>query len=250
MNFALKISYLGTNYSGWQIQNNVPTIQGEIQKAVEKIFCEQLVVHGCSRTDGGVHAKEYICLIKDASDFDANKLPIALNTYLPYDISVSDAVIVPDSFHPRFSTIKKEYVYKIYNSKIRNPFVHGRTHFFKKHLDEALCDKIAKEFIGTYDFCSFMAAGSSITDTVRTIYSFDVFRENDVINFKVCGNGFLYNMVRILVGTIIDIHEGKIRISVKEIIDSKDRKRAGQTMPACGLYLNKTYYEKDYFTKQ
>ena len=95
-----------------------------------------------------------------------------------------------------------------------------------------------------------MAAGSSITDTVRTIYSFDVFRENDVINFKVCGNGFLYNMVRILVGTIIDIHEGKIKISVKEIIDSKDRKRAGQTMPACGLYLNKTYYEKDYFTKQ
>jgi len=247
MNFALKLSYLGTNYSGWQLQNNVPTIQGEIQKAVEKIFCMPFAVNGCSRTDAGVHALEYVCAFKDAPDFDIKKLPVALNTYLPYDISVLDAVEVPYDFHPRYSVVKKEYIYRIYNSKIRNPFIYGREHIYKHHINEIICNSLANECVGTYDFASFMASGSSITDTVRTIYSFDVFREGNSIVFKVCGNGFLYNMVRIMVGTVIDSFEGKIKIPMKELILAKDRKLAGQTMPACGLYLNKTFYDREYF---
>ena len=247
MNFAIKLSYLGTNYSGWQLQPNVPTIQGAMQNAVKKILCKELTVHGCSRTDAGVHAMEYVCSVFDAPSFDAKKIPLALNTYLPCDISVSSAVSVPEDFHPRFSALKKEYIYKIYNSRIRDPFSVDRAYMYKRPLDEIKCREIASQFVGTFDFASFMAAGSTVTDTVRTIYSFDAWREGNEVFFKVCGDGFLYNMVRIMVGTIINSCEGKITQSIGDIISAKDRTLAGQTMPACGLYLNKVFYDNNYF---
>lgn len=247
MNFALKISYSGINYCGWQIQNNVPTIQNEIQKAVSKIFNGEYSVCGCSRTDAGVHALEYVCMVKDAPEFDYKKLPLAMNTYLPNDIAVIDSSMVEDWFHPRFSAIKKEYIYKIYSSRIRNPFLNDRAYMYKRPFDVIKCNEIANQFVGEYDFSSFMASGSVITDTVRKIFSFDVYREGDLFIFKVCGNGFLYNMVRIMVGTVLNSYEGKIPLSISEIIQAKDRTKAGQTMPPYGLYLNKVFYEKDVF---
>jgi tRNA pseudouridine38-40 synthase len=248
MNYAIKLTYSGTNYCGWQIQNNVPTIQGAMETAVKKLFCRDFTVHGCSRTDAGVHALEYVCMIKEAPDFDPSKLPYALNTYLPENIAVLDATCVPESFHPRFSALKKEYIYKIYSSRIRNPFMNNKAYMYKRPLDEIKCNEIAKEFVGTYDFCAFMASGSAITDTVRTIYSFDVYSEGGIIFFKVCGDGFLYNMVRIMVGTILNSFEGKLKLPIKDIILSKNRTLAGQTMPAYALYLNKVFYEKDLFS--
>ena len=250
MNFALKLSYKGTNYSGWQIQNNVPTIQGEIQKAVNRVFCEDYTVNGCSRTDAGVHALEYVCALHNVKEFNVEKLPLALNTYLPDDISVIDAAIVSDDFHPRFSALGKEYVYVVYNSKHGNPFSNDVSYRYKRPLNEVLCNEFASEFVGTFDFTSFMAAGSTITDAVRTIYSFEVYRKGNYVFFKVSGNGFLYNMVRIMVGTIINSFEGKINLPIKEIILAKDRKIAGQTMPANGLFLNKVFYETNVFSNR
>lgn len=250
MNIAIKLMYSGTKYCGWQIQNNVPTIQDEVQKAIKTVFCKEFSILGCSRTDAGVHALEYVCMIKDAPVFDVNKLPLALNTYLDDDISVIDAVEVPDTFHPRISAIKKEYVYKIYNSKIRNPFLNNRAYMYKRPIDDIKCNELAKEFVGKHDFASFMASGSTITDTVRTIFYFDVYRDEDNVIFKVCGDGFLYNMVRIMVGTVIGSSEGKLKHSISEIIDLKDRRYAGQTMAADGLYLNKVFYEEDIFSKK
>lgn len=247
MNFAIKLSYLGTAYSGWQIQNNVPTVQEAVSKAIEKVFCKEYTVYGCSRTDAGVHALGYVCMIKNVPHFDVKKIPFALNTYLPCDISVLDAVEVDDLFHPQFNALKKEYIYKIYVSKIRNPFLNERAYMYKRCFDEIECNKLASQFVGTFDFASFMASGSTITDTVRTIYSFNVSREDENVTFKVCGNGFLYNMVRIMVGTVLNSYEGKLKMPINDIILSKNRTNAGQTMPPYGLYLNKVYYENDLF---
>ncbi len=249
MNIAIKISFKGSNYSGWQLQNNVPTIQGEMQKAVKKIFCKEYTVHGCSRTDAGVHAIEYVCAVKDVPFFPVEKLPIALNTYLPNDISVLDAVSVNDDFHPRFSATGKEYIYKVFNSRIRDPFSIDNSYMYKKPLDENECQKYASMCVGKFDFASFMASGSTVTDTVRTVYSFDVWREGKFVYFKIHGDGFLYNMVRIMVGTVINAYEGKIKIPVKDVIFSKNRTLAGQTMPPHGLHLNKVFYCNDFFER-
>ncbi len=243
MNYAIKLSYSGTNFSGWQIQNNVPTIQGAVEKAVKKLFGNDFTVYGCSRTDAGVHALEYVCMIKLAPDFDPTRMPLALNTYLPEDIAVLDVAVVDDSFHPRFCALKKEYIYKVYSSRIRDPFLNNRAYMYKRPLDEIKCNELAKEFVGTFDFSSFMASGSSITDTVRTIYSFDVYSEGNTIVFKVCGNGFLYNMVRIIVGTLIEVAFGRFSpYDIKNIIESRDRTKAGMTAPPEGLYLNRVTY--------
>lgn len=243
-NFLLEISYKGTAYHGWQVQSNAVTVQEKIQDAIETVFGKREDVKGCSRTDSGVHANMFCCNFKTEKNIPPEKIPSALNANLPFDISVKSCKEVSEDFHARYDCKGKEYVYKVWNSQTRNPFYDGLYCNYKYHtIDEKLLDRQAQDFVGKYDFSAFCAAGSSVEDMTREIYSFSVKRSGDEVYFTVSGNGFLYNMVRIMVGTLLDISSGKIKEgSVKEIINSKNRLNAGFTVPPEGLYLNKVYY--------
>lgn len=242
-NLRLWLKYNGTAYHGWQIQDNADTVQGQLETAVEQIFCEKISVNGCSRTDAGVHANEFCCNFRTENPLSCETVTRALNAKLPLDIAVMKCEEVPLGFHSRFDTKSKEYIYKIWNSELRNPFLLDTVFQYKYNLDERKLDKSAKDFIGTYDFKAFCASGSSVQDTVRTIYNAEVSRNGDLVIFKVEGDGFLYNMVRIMVGTLIYINEGKIKENeIKDIILSGNRNNAGKTVSPEGLYLNKVNY--------
>ena len=237
------LSYDGTNYHGWQIQDNAVTVQGKLHEALKDLFSEEVTVFGCSRTDTGVHAKKFVCHADLPREFPIEKLPFALNTRLPKDIAVLYAENVSDDFHARFSCRGKTYSYRLWNERIRNPIEVNRAGFWPTPLDAENMNRISKAFVGSHDFASFMATGSVIENTVREIYSFDVKREGSFIVFTVSGNGFLYNMVRIMVGTLIYADLGKLDRSVEEVILSKDRTLAGITVPAQGLYLENPFYD-------
>lgn len=246
MKFLLDIAFLGTGYGGWQVQKNVRTVQQTFQDAVEAAFGSRLPVTGCSRTDSGVHANMFCCTVetdRESNSIPTDKIPVVLNSFLPEDISVYRARHVPDGFHPRYSAIGKEYKYVIRNSRFRDPFMSGRSYFYPKRLDEKKMAAAAEYFRGEHDFASFMSAGSKVTDTVRRIYAASVVRDGDTVCFKVSGNGFLYNMVRIMTGTLIGVSEGRFSPNgIGEIIEARSRSAAGITVPACGLYLNRVFY--------
>lgn len=242
-NFLFTISFCGSSYHGWQVQNNAVTVQQTVQDTLEKIIQKRENIVGCSRTDAGVHANMYCFNMRTESKISCEKLIEAMNALLPVDICVLDCVQVDNDFHARYSCKKKEYKYLIWNSKTRNPFLVNRALHYPYRLDEAFLDNQAKQFIGKYDFSSFKNSGSSVEDTVRTVLSASVIRNGDLIEITFSADGFLYNMVRIMVGTLLDISRGKIeKDSVNDIIMSLDRNNAGVTAPACGLYLNKVYY--------
>lgn len=252
MKILLDISFLGSAYCGYQVQPNAPTVQGELTRATRELFGFDCDIVGCSRTDSGVHANHFFAAVNQKgsegieTSVPIEKIPSALDFYLPTDITVNSAVWVENSFHPRYNVKHKEYIYKIWNERSRNPFLQGRSWHYPRRIDEDALNRMnlaAQSFVGTYDFSSYMAANSSVKSTVRTIFSASVEREGDVITFRICGDGFLYNMVRIMTGTLIYVSEGKI--SPEDIIDitnSKDRARAGITAPAEGLYLNNVTY--------
>ncbi len=240
---ALVLGYDGTNYHGWQIQNNAVTIQEEIQKALAQLFKTDVTVFGCSRTDAGVHAKRFVCHFDLPFSFPLDRLPLALNALLPHDIAVREAIAVPTDFHARFSCRGKTYVYRLLNSPLRSPFECNRAGFWPVRLNAENMDNFAQSFVGEHDFSAFMATGSVIEDTVRKISSCSVERDNDIIRFSVTGNGFLYNMVRIMVGTLIYADLNKLNKTIPEIIKLKDRTLAGITVPPQGLYLEKVYYD-------
>lgn len=244
MKLLLEISFLGTAYCGFQVQNNGKSVQKTVQDAAEMLFGPVLLT-GCSRTDSGVHARSFFCTVEGdgCSRIPPDRVPIALNTFLPPDIAAKSARIVDDSFHPRYSAKGKEYRYLILNSHIRDPFLEGRVYRYAGELDADYMDELAADFIGRHDFAAFMAAGSSITDTVRTVSMCRVDRDGELITFSVAADGFLYNMVRIMVGTLIDISQGRLEEkSIKGIIASRDRRRAGFTAPPEGLYLWEVFY--------
>lgn len=242
-NLLLTIKYLGTAYCGWQVQNNAPSVQQTLQDAVEKLFGVRENIIGCSRTDSGVHANMYCCNIRTVSKLPCEVVVRGLNAYLPDDIAVTDCKEVDYEFHARYDCKGKEYTYLIRNSSVPDPFTYGRCWQFNKYIDAQLLNDQANYFCGTHDFKAFCSAGSSVQSTVRTVKNFSVSRENDMIIFKVTADGFLYNMVRIMVGTLTDITLGKIKPdSITEIIESLDRNRAGVTAPPQGLYLNKVFY--------
>ena len=239
----ITIQYDGTAYHGWQVQKNALSVQEVFQDAVEKVFLKRLDVHGCSRTDTGVHANMYCLTLDTDMDISDEGVIMALNTKLPDDIAVIDCKEVAPDFHPRYSCKSKEYVYKLYNAKRPNAFLSKYTLHYRRDIDEKYLDREAKAFIGTHDFSGFCSAKTDITDTVRNVYAFDVWREGDIVYFRVEADGFLYNMVRIMVGTLLFISEGKIRDGeLADIIESKDRKRAGKTAKPQGLYLNRVIY--------
>lgn len=239
----LTIQYDGTNYHGWQVQNNAITVQEVFQNAIEKVFGERLDVKGCSRTDSGVHANMYCVSIDTDMNIEPQNVVMALNGFLPKDVVVKACKEVSMDFHPRYSVDSKEYLYKINNADIRDAFNANYSYYYRRKIDAEYLNKEAKAFIGTYDYSGFCSVKSDVEDTVRMVKAFDVWREGDMVYFKVSADGFLYNMVRIMVGTLLFVSEGKIKEGeLLDVIKSKDRKRAGKTAPPQGLYLNKVIY--------
>ena len=252
MKILLYIAFLGTNYCGYQIQPNGITVQQRLNEAAAALFGFDCDIVGCSRTDSGVHANCFCATVAKKGTGELNtsipvdRIPLALANYLPNDISVFKATAVENDFHPRYDVKYKEYVYRIWNRRERDPFMFDRAWHYPKLIDDATLEKMndaARRFIGTHDFAAYMASDTKIKDTVRTIYDAEVTRQGDIVEFRVSANGFLYNMVRILTGTLISVAEGKISPNdIDGITLSRDRRRSGITVPPEGLYLNKVIY--------
>ena len=240
----LTIRFLGTNYHGWQVQENAKSIMEEVQDAVEALFGTRDPITGCSRTDTGVHADMFCCTLRTENPISCYRLIAGMNAKLPEDIAVSDCIEVPDDFHPRYDATAKQYRYRIWNGKARNPFWEGRAHYVHPPLDVDRMNENAKDFLGTHDFTSFTNSKEVINDNVRTVRRAEVFREGDSIVFLVEADGFLYNMVRIMAGTLLAMETGQRESgSIPAILEARDRSAAGKTAPACGLYLHRVFYE-------
>lgn len=236
----LTVAYDGTHYCGWQLQPNGPTIEGELNRALTELLGEDIKVTGASRTDSGVHALGNIAVFDTAARMPAEKFSYALNQRLPEDIRVQRACLVESDFHPRRCVSKKTYEYRIYNAEFSMPVKRLYAHFTYVPLDADRMQRAAAVLTGEHDFKSFCAAAAVVESTVRTIHSIEVYRQEREIIIRVTGNGFLYNMVRIIAGTLIEVGKGNIEPErMKEILEKKDRTYAGPTAPACGLTLYK-----------
>ena len=243
-NLLLTISFDGSAYHGWQVQENAVTVQETLQNALEQICSKRDNVVGCSRTDSGVHANMYCCNIRTESNIECKRLVGALNAVLPCDIAALDCREVDFDFHARYDCKSKEYIYKIWNSPNKNPFLYNYSLHYKYPIDEKFLNEQAKAFIGTHYFDAFCAAGSSVEDTKRTVVNASVEREGDMVIFRVEADGFLYNMVRIMVGTLLYINEGGTTPdAIPYILSALNRSEAGPTAPACGLYLDEVFYD-------
>lgn len=242
-NLLLTIQYDGSNYHGWQVQKNAVSVQSVLQDAIEKLFCSRLDVKGCSRTDSKVHANMYCVSFCTDKDIKCENVVMGLNTYLPNDVAVVDCKEVSEDFHPRYSCKSKEYIYKVYNGKIRNPFLTNYAFHYRYPIDAEYLNKESKHYVGKYDYSGFCSIKSDVESKIRDVKNFEVWRDGDMVYFKVEADGFLYNMVRIMVGTLLFVNEGKIKEGeLKDVILSKERKRGGKTAPPQGLYLNKINY--------
>ena len=239
----LTIEYDGTAYHGWQSQINATAVQDIVTAAVRKLTGENCSLTGSSRTDTGVHALGQVCNFFTESSIPADKFTFALNPLLPDDVVIRRSEEVPTDFHARFSTTGKKYRYLIYNSTFPSALQRHRAYHVFYHLDEDAMAEAAAHFIGTHDFVAFSTTGGSVKTTVRTIMQATVERNGELIEFCVTGNGFLYNMVRIIAGTLVEVGIGRIRPdSIPDIITGQNRKKAGRTAPAQGLYLVEVYY--------
>ena len=245
-NIALRLMYNGTNYHGWQVQKNAPTVAETLEKALSALCGEKIKVTGCGRTDAGVHAERYIANFRTTSTIPCDRFPLAANGRLPEDIVVCRAFDVAEDFNAIGSCRKKEYTYRIFNSRIRNPFYVHRAYFYPKLLDEAVMDQAARAFEGTHDFRAVRSVGTETRTTVRTIHYCRVARSGQLLELKVCANGFLYNMVRAITGTVLYAAEGKLTPEdIPLILESGNRTLAGPTVPPGGLYLTRLWYEDE-----
>ena len=244
-NILITISYDGSKYHGWQIQHNAITVQEVFQNALYAVICDKPDIKACSRTDSGVHAEMFCISTKISHPIPAIRLKAALNSHLPDSVVVLDAKEVPLDFHARYNAKGKRYIYRVLNRPERDPFYIGRALHYRYSLDAELLNKASKAYIGTHDFTSFCTLDKREKgDFVSTIYDFSVTRKGDIVEFTVEGNGFLYNMVRIMVGTLLSINEGKLAPdSISDIIKAESRDSAGPTAPPQGLYLNEVFYD-------
>ena len=238
------VAYEGTKYCGWQSQPNQITVEEVINRELSRLLNEDIEVIGASRTDSGVHAMGNVAVFDTETRIPPEKICYALNRSLPEDIVVQSSREVPSDFHPRHCDSIKTYEYKIWNADFIQPFNRKYTHFVYRELDVEAMRRAAKDFLGTHCFTSFCSTHTQVQDHVRTIYSLDILKENHLITIRVRGNGFLYNMVRIIVGTLFQIGMSKLTLlEFKNVIDNKDRSKAGRTAPSKGLYLKSVCYE-------
>jgi tRNA pseudouridine38-40 synthase len=242
-NIKLVIEYDGTNYSGWQRQNNALTVQECIENAIYSITKERVDTIGCSRTDAGVHAREFVLNFKINSSIEEKKIKNALNAFLPDDIIVTQAYVVDDDFHARYHCKGKMYSYTVYTRREGTALFRNYSYTFKKKLDLDKMIRASKCFIGTHDFSSFRNLGSSAKTAERTITDFRIEQNGDMIKFYIAADGFLYNMVRIIVGTLIDIGIGRREENyINYLMEIKDRSKAGKSVPPQGLCLEEVFY--------
>lgn len=244
-NILITISYDGSRFHGWQIQQNAETVQQVFQDALYSVVGAKPDIKACSRTDSGVHAEMFCISTVIAHPIPCSRLVSAINSRLPKSVAVLDARQVPMEFHARYNALGKRYVYKVLNRPLRDPFYDGRALHYRYNLDTELLNKAARDFVGTHDFTSFCTLDKREKgDFVRTVSDFSVVRRGDIVEFSVEGNGFLYNMVRIMVGTLIYINENKLAPdSIPKILAARSRAAAGPTAPPQGLYLNKVIYD-------
>ncbi len=244
-NLLLTLRFDGTAYCGYQVQKNGVTIAGVVQDAIADLFGARLPITGCSRTDAGVHADMYCLNFRTDSAIPCERVIPALNVRLPRDIAVYGCREVPMDFHARYSCLAKRYCYTLYNAPIRSPFYDRTALLYPWPLDAERLNRSARDFLGTHDFSAFCAAGGSVADKVRTVSRSMVERDGPLVRFTVQADGFLYNMVRIMTGTLLDIAAGKIAPdAIPAILAGRDRGRAGQTAPAHGLMLTHVVYNQ------
>ena len=243
-NIALRLRYDGSRYHGWQVQKNDITVARTVEEALEKVCGHPVKVTGCGRTDAGVHALRYCANFRTDCRIPADRIPFAVNARLPGDIAVTDAVEAEDNFNSIGSCIKKEYIYKILNSPIRDPFLEKRVCFYPQRLDMKQIAAAARAFEGTQDFRAVRSEGTQTKTTMRTVYWCRAEKEGDIITVSICANGFLYNMCRAMVGTMVHASYGKLRPDdIPGLLEKGDRRLTGPTMPPQGLYLNNVWYE-------
>ena len=241
--YLMTIEYDGAPFNGWQAQDGKYTIEGEIEKAIESVTGEAVTIYGSGRTDAGVSAYAQTAHFDLVGNIDAEKLPRALNYYLPEEIAVKSVQRVADDFHARYDVKVKTYLYKIYNSRNRSA-IRRHSHMFTSYeLDIDKMRRAAEDLIGVHDFKGMMTLGSSVKTTVREIYDVRIEKDGEEILIYVSGSGFLYNMVRIIVGTLIDIGRGKKDVdTIEKIVEQGDTTLKGAVAPANGLYLYSVKY--------
>ena len=239
----LTLSYDGTDYHGWQVQPNGITVQKVLQESLEKILKVKPNVTGCSRTDAGVHAKEFCCHLDCEESIPDEAFLRGLNAVLPKDIAVKECKRVSDDFHARYSAKGKTYVYRILNSSIKNPFLSRYTWQIERPLGVSKMNEFCKRIVGTHDFYAFSSSGRTVSDTVRTVSECHVQKNGDIISLQITANGFLYNMVRIITGTAVEVSDGRIDYNdTEQIFKMRLREKAGITAPPMGLSLEKVIY--------
>ena len=239
----LTLSFNGTAYHGWQIQPNGITVQEVVQDCIFKVLGEKITIHGCSRTDAGVHAKTFCCHLDCNDNIPYDAFLRGVNCLLPKDICITDCKAVALDFHARYDSKGKTYVYNIYNGNLRNPF---KAPFFweiERPLNIELMNSFCSTVVGEHDFYGFSSSGRTVKDTVRRVSECFVKQEGNEIRLQITANGFLYNMVRIIVGTAVEVSDGRIPYNcAEEIFSSKKREIAGITAPPQGLFLEKVIY--------
>lgn len=244
-NFLLTLEYDGRRYHGWQVQENAVSVQSVFQEALCNVLGERPDIKACSRTDTGVHAREFCLSMELTKDIPPQRLLGALNHFLPGDMAVKRCRPVPPGFHARYDCRGKRYSYEIWNHPVRSAFLDGRALHEYSRIDESLLDTAAQHFLGAHDFTSFCTLDRRRAgDFTRTVTESRVTRQGDLVRFTVAADGFLYNMVRIMAGTLLQVHRGRIAPGdIPAILEKRDRKFAGPTAPACGLYLDKVFYD-------
>lgn len=247
-NLKVTIAYNGSAYNGYQSQPCGNTVQDKLQKSMTELLNQPITINGCSRTDAGVHAREFVfnAIYDDSlNSITTDSFVRAMNGMLPADIAVLSCEYAPDDFHARFCTKGKEYLYLVDSSKIRNVFSHGLALHYPYEIDISKLKKAAVPMIGQHDFAAFCKAEAKehLKSTVRTVTDIRMERNNNYVEFYVSGDGFLHNMVRIIVGTLIYVNENKRSIDdINEALETGNREKAGKTLPPFGLYLNKVFY--------
>lgn len=237
------MSYDGSRYHGWQEQRDDVTVGGTLRDALTRVCGDVFHFTGCGRTDAGVHALSYCVSFETDSTIPAERIPYAVNSLLPQDISVSAAIDTPFGFNAILSCEKKEYTYRIINSRIRDPFMSGRALFYPRELDLDAMEKAASHFVGTHNFAAVRSVGTVTKTTVRTVHWFRLEQYGRELTMRVCADGFLYNMARAMVGTLLYVSEGKLSASdIPELLESRDRRKTGPTAPPEGLYLTRLWY--------